>query len=89
MLYYGNYYVAGQERMPLSKAPDGEGAVVYEYDPIVGSFVSKYYTECSAFIHKCVAYNLKFLTFVQVAHQNYKYILMLNNAIHIFTTVII
>ena len=33
-------YVAGMEKNPMSRSALGEGRVVYEYEPVIGSFVS-------------------------------------------------
>ena len=34
------FILAGLEKAPMSRSHNGQGRVVYEYEPVVGSFVS-------------------------------------------------
>ena len=36
------------EKTPMSRSHEGQGRVVFEYEPIVGNFVSVYLTPISA-----------------------------------------
>ena len=57
-------FSAGMEKTPMSRSHEGQGRVVYEYEPVVGSFVSEIKRNVLSIICNFIVFHLIFLLYV-------------------------